>query len=48
LLDAERKTEELGAKRGQAWLDLMRKIVMHRFMRPRKTLTLSLIETGEE
>lgn len=30
LLDAERKTEELGAARGQAWLDLMRKIVMHR------------------
>jgi LuxR family transcriptional regulator, maltose regulon positive regulatory protein len=30
LLDAERKTEELGAKRGQAWLDHMRKIIMHR------------------
>jgi LuxR family maltose regulon positive regulatory protein len=30
LLEAERKTEELGAIRGQAWLDLMRKIIMHR------------------
>jgi LuxR family maltose regulon positive regulatory protein len=30
ILEVERKTEELGKVRGEAWLDLMRKIIMHR------------------